>query len=129
MDILKKSKEIAKETLGKATEVANDINERLEKRKEIRNLLEKMADCEDEIINYLVSMDAEVVNSFPETIRDNISVIKSVRNEIISIQDNDFIEVEVFGGEKYNSEERFCTTCGKEINPTDIYCKYCGALR
>lgn len=129
MDIFKKSKKIAKETLEKATEVANDINEKIEKRKEIRNLLEKMADYEDEILMYFVTLNDAQIKTLPDAIKDNISAIKKIEEEIKLIQINDLPEEDEFEQCNYSSEAHFCTRCGKEVDPTDIYCRYCGTLR
>lgn len=129
MDILKEAKKLAVSATKKASEVANDINDKLEKRKEIRELLEKMADFEDEIIMYLLTLNEDELKMLSNELKDNISAIKKLEEEINLIQTEDIPEIEEFEQSVCNSEERFCTKCGKEIDPTDIYCRYCGSLR
>ena len=127
MDVLKKARNFAEVAWNKATEVANDINEKLEKRKQIRELLEDMADYEDAIINYILSVDEEEFDKFSDVIKDNADAIKVVAQEIDALQTDDLTDEEYFEPEEDYSSVRFCIQCGKKIASKDVYCKHCGA--
>lgn len=129
MDILKEAKRLASSATKKASEVANDINEKLEKRKEVRELLEEVADREDNILNYLLSLEQSQLEEFPEEIIINVLAIKSFEEKILFIQADDLPETDAFEQNNVDEDVRYCTKCGKEVGATDIYCKYCGALR
>lgn len=127
MDVLKKARNFAEVAWNKATEVANDINEKLEKRKEIRELLEEMADYEDAIINYILSVDEEEFDKFSDVIKDNADAIKVVAQEIDALQTDDLTDEEFFEPEEDYDDECFCIQCGEQIESNDAYCRRCGA--
>ena len=128
MDVLRKARSLVEVTWNKATEVANDINEKLEKRKQIRELLEEMADYEDAIINYVVFFeDKEEFDKLPDVIKDNADAIKVILPEIQALQTDDLTDEEFFEPEEDYADERFCTQCGKQIESNDAYCRHCGA--
>lgn len=127
MNVLKKVRGFAEVTWNKATEVANDINEKLEKRKQIRELLEDMADYEDEIFDYILSAKEEEFDKLPDVIKDNADAIKAVISEIEELQVDGLSDEEYYDPEDDCCSIRFCIQCGKEIGCKDKYCKHCGA--
>ncbi len=127
MDVLKKARNFAEVAWNKATEVANDINEKLEKRKQIRELLEDMADYEDEIFDYILSAKGEEFDKLPDVIKDNADAIKAVISEIEELQVDELSDEEYYYPEDDCCSVRFCIQCGKKIASKDVYCKHCGA--